>query len=270
MDHNFDIIDAHMHLGPFFHFHIAHNDAAGLIAEMDRLGIRQGWIAAHAAIEGDATRGNDEVAEAIRAYPGRFVGYVVADPYYPEESALDIERRLATPEFKMIKIHPGLAEYPIDGPGYDAVWEFARAKNCPVLTHAWTGDVNCGPEPIRRLMKRHPGLRLTFGHALFPATFEEAAQVAREFDTVMLDITTSNHTYGIIEHAVKTIGADRLLYGSDMPFISAAGAIGKVLYAKISELDKAKILGANAQELLDEHPEKEDKPIVYEIDTWFA
>lgn len=250
MNHNFEIIDAHMHLGPYFQFHIAHNDAPGLIAEMDRLGIRQGWIAAHAAIEGDAPRGNDEAAEAVRAYPGRFLGYVVADPHYPEETGPELERRFATPEFKMIKIHPGLAQYPIDGPGYDPVWEFARAKQCPVLTHAWTGDAHCGPGPVRRLMKRHPGLRLIFGHALFHATFEEAAGVAREFDAVMLDITTSNHAYGMIEHAVNTIGAGRLLYGSDMPFISAAAAIGKVLYANISDAAKAKILGANAQELL--------------------
>ena len=67
MQNRFDTVDVHMHLGPYSQFHIAHNDAAGMIEEMDRLGIRQGWIAAHAAISADAVRGNDEAAEAVRA-----------------------------------------------------------------------------------------------------------------------------------------------------------------------------------------------------------
>lgn len=250
MDHHFDIIDVHAHLGPFAQFHIPHNDAAGMIAEMDRLGIRQMWIAAHAAIAADAVRGNDAVAEAVRAYPGRFLGYVVVDPNYPAEVVSELERRLAQPEFAMIKLHPGLANYPIDGPNYVPVWDIARERRCPVLTHAWTGCPYCGPGPIRRVLDRHPDTRLIFGHALFHATFDEAAAVARDFEHVLLDLTTSNHAYGMLEHAVQTMGADRIVYGSDMPFISAAGAVGKVLYACISDEDKAKILAGNARRLL--------------------
>ena len=251
MTHNFDIIDIHQHLGPYFNFHIPHNDAAGLIAEMDRLGIRQGWISAHPAIEGDMIIGNEDVAAAVRAYPGRFVGYVVADPNYPDEVRPELERRLAQAEFQLIKIHPGLATYPIDGPKYDPVWDIARERNCPVLTHAWVGDTYCGEGPIRRLMEKRPDVRLIFGHALFHATFEKAVEVARDFENLLLDLTTSNHCYGMIEHAVATVGADRILFGTDMPFMSAAGAVGKVLYARISEEDKNKILGGNARRLIE-------------------
>jgi len=246
MDHHFDIIDAHMHLGPYAQFHIPHNDAAGIIREMDRLGIRQGWISA------DAERGNEEVAEAVRAYPGRFVGYVVVDPQYPNEVERELARRFSQPEFAMIKLHPGLAKYPIDGPNYEPVWEVARARNRPVLTHAWTDCPFCGPAPVRRLLNKHPDVRLIFGHALFPEIFDEAAELARDFENLILDVTTSNHCYGMIEHAVETLGADRIVYGSDMPFISAAGAVGKLLYAQITDEDKAKIFGGNARRLFEE------------------
>ena len=80
MDHSFEIVDIHQHLGPYFNFHIARSDPAGLVEEMDRLGVRQGWISAHVAIEGDVAIGNADVAEAVRAYPDRFLGYVAVDP----------------------------------------------------------------------------------------------------------------------------------------------------------------------------------------------
>ena len=250
MENRFDVIDVHQHLGPYFNFHVPYCDTPGMVAEMDRLGIGQGWIASHAAIEGDAVLGNDDVLEAVRAYPGRFIGYATVDPNYPVEAAHDLERRMALPEFKMIKLHPSLAGYPLDGPNYDCVWSMARARNCPVLTHAWADDKFCGQDAVRRLMEKHPDVHLIFGHALFHATFEKAAEVARDFENLLLDITTSNHCYGMIEHAVETVGADRILFGSDTPFISAAGAVGKVLYARIPDDDKAKIFGGNARRLL--------------------
>lgn len=251
MDNPFDVVDVHMHLGPYSQFHIAHHDAAGMVEEMDRLGIRQGWLSAHAAISADVSRGNDEAAEAVRAYPGRFVGYVVVDPNYPDEVRPELERRMAQPEFRMIKIHPSLAQYPIDGPAYEPVWAVARERNCPVLTHAWTGCAYCGPGPVRRVLERHPEVRLLFGHALFPATFEEAAELALAFPNLWLDITSSNQCYGMIEHAVKTVGAHRILFGSDMPFIGAAGALGRILHAQIRDEDKGMILGGNAKRLLE-------------------
>lgn len=252
MENPFEVVDAHMHLGPYSQFHIAHGDAAGMVEEMDRLGIRQGWLAAHAAISADAARGNDETEEAVRAYPDRFLGYVTVDPNYPEEVAPELERRMARAEFRAIKVHPSLAQYPLDGPAYEPVWAVAKDLNCPVLTHAWAGDALCGPGAVRRVMERHPDVRLLFGHALFPTTFEEAARVALDFENVWLDVTSSNQSYGLIEHAVETVGAERILYGSDMPFIGAAGSLGRILYARISDADKALILGGNARRLLSE------------------
>ncbi|MCX5757130.1 MAG: amidohydrolase family protein [Candidatus Hydrogenedentes bacterium] len=167
-----------------------------------------------------------------------------------EESAADMERHLGTPGFRCIKLHPSLAGYPLDGPNYEAVWSLAQARGCPVLTHAWVGDATCGPAQVRHVLERHRAVNLIFGHALYPATFPEAAELAKSFETLRLDITTSQHAYGFIEHAVKSVGAERILFGSDMPFISAAGAVGLVLYAQISDADKARIFGGNAKRLL--------------------
>ena len=50
--------------------------------------------------------------------------------------------------------------------------------------------------------------------------------------------------------AVKVVGADRVLLGSDMPCRSFGNGLGKVLGANISAAARRKILGQNAERLL--------------------
>ena len=81
------ILDAHGHMGPYFNFHIAWNDAAGMVEAMDRLGVRTTCVCPHAAIGPDIGLGNDMVMDAIDRYPGRFIGYIGTNPNYLEEVA---------------------------------------------------------------------------------------------------------------------------------------------------------------------------------------
>jgi hypothetical protein len=48
----------------------------------------------------------------------------------------------------------------------------------------------------------------------------------------------------------EKVGADKILFGSDMPFVNANAQIGKILYARISDEDKRKILGLNMANIL--------------------
>ena len=48
---------------------------------------------------------------------------------------------------------------------------------------------------------------------------------------------------------VRLYGADRLLFGSDLSDLPIAWGMAQILYAKISESDKRKILGENLKAL---------------------
>jgi predicted TIM-barrel fold metal-dependent hydrolase len=48
---------------------------------------------------------------------------------------------------------------------------------------------------------------------------------------------------------VKAVGAERVVYGSDMPFLSLPSGIGSVLWADIEESEKRLIFGENARRL---------------------
>lgn len=60
----------------------------------------------------------------------------------------------------------------------------------------------------------------------------------------------SDPVYGEVEIAMRELGADRVLYGSDVAGRSFASQIGRVLSAEISLADPKLILRVNLQRLL--------------------
>ena len=244
-----EIVDAHGHMGPYYNFHIQDNDAKSMIATMDRLGIRTICVSAHASVTADPRLGNDMVSQAMRDFPGRFVGYAGVNPNYPKDVEPELSHAFQNGH-TMIKLHPSCHDYAVTGPNYGPVWEYAKEYQCPVLIHCWQGDARCEPATCAKVAQDHPDVVIILGHSGGPSGIDEGIAEAQKWDHFYLDITGSTNTIGLIEKMVEGVGADRVLYGSDLPFIDASSAIGKVAYSKISEEDELKILGKNMRQLI--------------------
>ena len=67
---------------------------------------------------------------------------------------------------------------------------------------------------------------------------------------VLEGVRTDYGTRELIEYAVGTIGADRIVYGSDVPGRDFSAQLGRVLGARISDADRRKILAGNAERIL--------------------
>lgn len=242
------VIDIHVHLGPAERLHISFNDAAGLVHAMDRAGIDRACIFAGAGIGPDYRLGNDLTARAAQEFPGRFIPFAVFNPNYPEDIPGEIERCFSTLGMRGIKLHTGFHQYPADGPNYQPVFEYANARGLLVISHGWGG-----PGALERLARAYPNVSCVVAHAggnwdgRIPT---EAIQVARRLENVYLDLASSIVPYGGLERAVQLVGAEKLLYGSDMPWMDSAYQLGRVLFARISDREKELILGLNAQRLL--------------------
>lgn len=244
------IIDCHGHLGAVNQFHIPWNDAPGMLKVMDNLGIDTICISAHASISSDYRLGNDLVRKAAKNYPGRFLGYIGINPHYPGEIEAELER-CETPEVNLIKIHPVSHSYSANDSNYRAMWNWANQKECVVLSHTWGGDKYCDPLIFERLASDHPKVKIILGHS--GANWEglrHSVEVVRKRDNVYLDITMSFVYFGLVEYLDEKVGSDKILYGSDMPYIEASAGLGKVVYSRIKDEDKEKILGFNMKNLL--------------------
>ena len=56
---------------------------------------------------------------------------------------------------------------------------------------------------------------------------------------------------GYLEAIVEAVGAERVIFGTDMPFIDPFFGLAKVSGAKLTAGQKALILGGNVRRLLD-------------------
>lgn len=245
------VIDCHGHLGAWDNTHIPKNRLEDIIETMDYLGIDKLCLSHFLGCSCDFRRGNDLLGQAIRKYPDRLIGYATINPNYPEEIIQELERCEKQYGMRLIKIHPFCHEYPADGAAYQAFWKYANKKARIVLTHTWEADKNCGPELFGKIAHRYPRVKIILGHS--GVTYkgcEEAIKVARKHKNLYLDIASSQPHLGMLERFVKEVGAERILFGSDMPFLEPAAQIAKIAYARIPEADKKKILGLNMKRLL--------------------
>lgn len=244
------VVDAHGHLGPSPNFHIPDNTAAAMVARMDRVGIDVLCISSHTALYSDFAAGNDETAAAVEAFPTRLVGAVVLNAHYPEAIGPELDRCLAHGGFRMIKLHSSLHKFHLDADEAETIWSEAEQRNLPVLVHSWSGSADCGFDPCDHVAGAHPDVRLLLGHSLAPDGYPDACRLVEAHPHVYLETATSTVNFGQLDYMVDRIGPDRILFGSDTPFLDPAPQIAKVVFARIPDSAKHKILSANADRLL--------------------
>ena len=244
------VLDCHGHIGPSFIHHIPGYDKDSMIKTMDRLGVDVFCISGEAGIGCDHCVGNDLVADAVSSFPGRYIGYASINPNHGEEAAEELERCFKTLNMTALKIHPTFHVYPADGPNYRPVWDFAAQHGCTVLSHSQGGDPNATPKLFDSIARDYPNVPIILGHAGNTWTgVEEAIEVANRHENIYLDLNFSTFYYGVVEDLVKRVDIKQLIFGSDASWNSMSYLLGIILYAKISDSAKMKILGENAAPL---------------------
>jgi len=247
------IYDCHGHLGGHPDFPAVKQSVEEMIQVMDLLNIEVLAITSTLACFNDCPRGNAEVAVAVERYPKRFRGYVTVNPRPQGEALRELERWSSLHSPPLIKFHPDLHKYPVHGPHYRPIWDYANQTRAVVLVHTWDSDPNCGPLLLAPIAREFPQAKILLGHSgVTWRGYEQSFEVAKSAPNTFLDITGSQSHRTIVEQAVNCLGACRVLFGSDLPYLEAAVSLGRILAARISDADKEMILRKNFLRLLEE------------------
>ena len=247
------VFDFHTHLGPWFNFWIPDSDIDSMFGSFGRVGIDAIACSPDIAIGPDYIRGNDEVATAAARYPGRVIMLVTINPRYPRA---EVEAELARWEAagqRAYKIHCATHATPEDADGYEPMWDLADRQGAPVLVHTQGGHGKSGVELLVEIAGRRRNVKIIIAHSASSLEFiDQTCAAALKRDNIFLDLTGSPMVYGALETMVSRVGADRVLFGTDTPFIDPRPQVGRVAYSRLSDGDKRKVFGQNAKAVFGE------------------
>ncbi len=251
----FRIWDDHCHLGSV-PGDTPEERMTALIQWADRLGIErlllsQGYSAQFHPTPDQFREENDRVMQAVRRFPDRSYGSVYLSPAYPEFSVQEFDRCVR--DGPMVSIGEIEADKPCSVPEMDPIVERAASMKVPILQHTWLkiGGNEPGestPYDVVAIARRHPDVQFVCVHT--GGDWERGIRIIRNTKNVSAEIAGSNPTSGFVEMAVRELGAERVIYGSDVGGRSFASQLGKVLGADIPESAKELILGGNLRRLL--------------------
>ena len=244
---NLEIIDFHGHVGAWDIFEM-NDDPDEIVRAMDNGGIDHSCL--FSIFHPEGTSGNDETAEFIAHYPDRLIGFAYVSPMFAETMVAELERAIDTLGFSAIKIYPPYVPWPMDEPIWDPIYQFADDRGLALISHTGS-EATCYPELVARIAGRFPNDNFVIGHAGNAEPYRtQAIEAARQHANVYLETCSTYREPGVVERLVNEAGADRVLFGSDVPLMDPRSQLGKIITADIPDDAKRLILGENAKRLL--------------------
>jgi predicted TIM-barrel fold metal-dependent hydrolase len=188
--------------------------------------------------------------QAISRYPDRAFGFVYLSGHYPDFSVQELDR--CVKDGPMIGIKLWVARR-CSGPELDPIAVRAGELKVPIIQHTWmkvsgNGWGESTPQDLAELARRHP--KTTFVCVHSGGDWSLGLRAIRSTTNVLAETAGSNPTTGFVEMAVRELGAERVVYGSDVPGRGFASQLAKVLGADVPDAAKRLILGENLRRIL--------------------
>jgi predicted TIM-barrel fold metal-dependent hydrolase len=175
---------------------------------------------------------NDYVASYVAEHADKLVGFASVDPNDPDAPA-ELRSAVADLGLRGLKLGPIYQQFdPLSERAF-AVLEVAEELRLPVIWHQGTTFVREAPLSLARPMvlddvaRQFPALKIVLAHLGHP-WIEEAMATIRKHPNLFADVSALEtrpwQYYNGIIAALEYGVADKLLFGSDYPFSTAARA----------------------------------------------
>lgn len=251
------VFDAHLHCpsetGQVWQWYPVTRTFAEFAGYLAHTGVERGIINSVrcqlAKKPGEFIAGNREVARYVEQYRGRFLGACVVNPLFIDEALREMEE--CRRQLGMVWVGE-LCNY--TAPYKYTIKEFEMLVEQAVRLNMVL-DVHTELEEMEYIIRKFPKAVIVFPHfgdsKEHSHIFKRIGLVA-EHSNCYLDTSGYGHDrMGMLEYAVKTIGPDRVLFGSDFSINDPSTVIARVENSFLTEAQKQKILSGNLEKLLE-------------------
>jgi len=250
------IVDVNAYLGHFAFRQLRHNTAAALLALMDAKKIDRAVVSSVSAITyRNAQAGNEEVAEEVRGHSDRLIPFAVINPFY---AGWQDDLQICHEEFGMtgLRLYPKWHNYQLSSQCcrelVNAATERGMVISIPIRVEdnrqrSWLLNIpDVPPEEIVELVKACPKARFILlngiGYVKSPLGRKDNGLPANYLIEISrLSALLDNE----IGQLIASLGAERLVLGTGMPFSYPDPALLKIEVLAASKEDKEKIAGQN-------------------------
>ena len=246
------IIDADTHISPT-------GGAFTLQAHMDRMrrsGIDKTLAWLKPDYEGTGIEEhNAYVYRAMQTYPDQILGFGWADPTVGVEHAKEMVTRCAH-EYGLygVKLNGAQNEYYIDDPELSLPVVDEIAKTGKALAFHIGPDAYERTHPFRaaRIAGMYPDMPILMVHMGMTNVDMNDAVIEMAQKCPNMYLIGSGTTPGAVLKAIRTLGADRVCFGSDAPFKMQHVALAayKALLEDVSDEERALVMGGNIARIL--------------------
>ncbi len=251
------IVDVNAYIGHFAFRRLRHNTAASLLALMDAKKIDKAVVSSADAITYRNTQaGNEELAEEVRGHSDRLIPFAVINPFY---AGWQDDLKICHEEFGMkgLRLYPKWHNYQLSSPCcgelVDAATERGMVISIPIRVEDnrqrnWLLNIPDVPlKEIVELVKARPKARFI----LLNGISYTGCPLGRKDNDL-----PPNYAIGLsrlsavlaneLGQLITNLGAERVMFGTGMPFNYPDPALVKMEVLDASEADKQKILSQNA------------------------
>jgi hypothetical protein len=252
------IIDIHAHIGSFAGFDLS---LETLLANLRRHHIRLALISNIDGAELPQTRNLDEIAankitlETIQLYPKLFRGLAWGRPN--DGSPANLEPFLRDHHFVGIKLHPEMNHFAADDSLVDGYLSLCEKYGAPAVFHSGKSRSHSDPQKIYRAAQRHPTVPVILYHMGFKGPHDDAIAAVKESlqkRDARLYLETAQADPPAVLRAVRELGAERVLFGSDAAYYGQGHyerylPLFELLRQQLRDDDFAKVMWGNATRL---------------------
>ena len=228
---------------------------------------------------------NDYLAELCDRYPNRFVGLASLPLQDVPAAITELDRAIDQLNLRGVMLFSHINGKPVDAQEFEPFYRHVEARGIPLVLHptvpSWSEviqDYSMIPMLgfmvdtsiamlrliLSGILERYPHLKIVHPHVggVLPYVMgrvEEQTEVKKRgrehitkspaayYEQIYLDMVSPSPL--ALRYVYDFAGAERLLFGTDHPWVAMETFVELVNQMNVSEVDKARMMGLNASEL---------------------